>query len=219
MVTGLIKSKNIWSSKYYSYYKGAPLSFPLSIFIFLLIFISLLTCLSLFPCLSLSLFTCLPLSLFIHLALSSHVSLLLCVCGCVLCWAVCCVLVCCYVLGCACCCGACVSSCLPLKNAPVCTFKTLPCVLSKRPCHIGHGRFESTHGSVLNVHTGEPLSSFLLSLSSRLCLSLLFSWLSSHTSLSLSLAISARLSLSRVCSSLFLSLSFSCRLSFCSQSL
>ena len=32
--------------------------------------------------------------------------------------------------------------------------ETLPCVLSKRPCHIGYGCFESTHGGVLNVHTG-----------------------------------------------------------------
>ena len=38
-------------------------------------------------------------------------------------------------------------SCLALKDAPACTFnKTLPCVLSKRPRHTGHG--------VLNAHTG-----------------------------------------------------------------
>ena len=31
--------------------------------------------------------------------------------------------------------------CLALKNAPVCTFKTLPCVRSRRPCHIHSGAF------------------------------------------------------------------------------
>ena len=31
--------------------------------------------------------------------------------------------------------------------------ETLPCVPSKRPCHTRHGRFDDTHGSVLNVHT------------------------------------------------------------------
>ena len=57
-------------------------------------------------------------------------------------------------LSCACCCGhGCGCGC-------VCEFrsflhiKTLPCVLSKRPCHKRQGRFESTHGSVLNEHTG-----------------------------------------------------------------
>ena len=38
-------------------------------------------------------------------------------------------------------------------SVPVCAFKMLPCVSSKRPCHIRHGRFDGTHGSVLNVHT------------------------------------------------------------------
>ena len=32
--------------------------------------------------------------------------------------------------------------------------ETLPCVFSKRPCHMRHGHFESTHGSVLKEHTG-----------------------------------------------------------------
>ena len=40
-----------------------------------------------------------------------------------------------------------------LQNASVCTFKTPPCVPSKRPCPVWHWRFESTHGSVLNAHT------------------------------------------------------------------
>ena len=31
---------------------------------------------------------------------------------------------------------------------------TLPCVPSKRPCHTRHRRFDGTHGSVLDVHTG-----------------------------------------------------------------
>ena len=84
--------------------------------------------LSLFIWLSLSLFTCLSLSLYTSVSL--HISPCGCVCGCV------------YVL-----------SCLALKNAPVCTFKTLPCVRSRRPCHMGHGRLEGTYGSVLNVHT------------------------------------------------------------------
>ena len=94
------------------------------------------------------------------------------------------------------CVWVCVSSCLALKNAPVCTFKTLLCVLSKRPCHMGRGRFECTHEKFLNVHTGASrrLSlprppSLLVSLSS--CVSL-FSHvsLSSHTSLSLLISLS-----------------------------
>ena len=48
----------------------------------------------------------------------------------------------CGVLGCACCCGVCVSSCLALKNAPVCTFKKLP--NARVLCDTG----------VLKVHTG-----------------------------------------------------------------
>ena len=66
------------------------------------------------------------------------------------------VVVCCVLwLDCGCCrggaccsCGGCVcvSSCLTLNKAPVCTFTTIPCVLSKRPRRIGHGR-------VLKVHT------------------------------------------------------------------
>ena len=49
-----------------------------------------------------------------------------------------------------------------IQNAPVCTFKTVPCVVSKTSvlCDTGvltahtEGRSESTRGSVLNVHTG-----------------------------------------------------------------
>ena len=61
---------------------------------------------------------------------------------------------------------------IALKKASVCTFKTLPCVLSKRLCHMGHGRFkkytrerlERTLGSVLKVVAPS------LSLSSRVSL-------------------------------------------------
>ena len=109
---------------------------------------------------------------------------------------VCCLLLCVLWLGCACFCGCscscncgggcgcgcvyvCVSSCLALKNASVCTFKTLPCVLTKCPCHSGHGRFERTHGSVFKVIAPSLsiYSSMLVSLSSRVSLS------SSHMSL------------------------------------
>ena len=34
----------------------------------------------------------------------------------------------------------------------VCRFKTPPCVPAKRACHIRHGRFDDTHGYVLNLH-------------------------------------------------------------------
>ena len=115
---------------------------------------------------SLSLFMSVSRSLFIHLALFSRVSLWLCVaCCCV--WL--CVVVCCCVLVLC----VCVSSCLALKNASVCTFKTLPCKLSKRPCLTRHGRFEGTRGSVLNVHTEAfcMYSQESLSPSSRLSLS------------------------------------------------
>ena len=57
----------------------------------------------------------------------------------------------------------CVSSCLALKNASESTFKTLPCVRSKRPRHIGRGRFEGTHGSVFERTHGR-VSPRLLSL-------------------------------------------------------
>ena len=40
-----------------------------------------------------------------------------------------------------------------MKSEGATSFKTLPCVPSKRPCHIGHGRFEGTHGSFSTVHT------------------------------------------------------------------
>ena len=49
------------------------------------------------------------------------------------------------------CCAVCA---LALTNNAVCTFKTLPCLPSKRPCHIRHGRFDGKHGSVLKVHMG-----------------------------------------------------------------
>ena len=73
----------------------------------------------------------------------------------------------------------CVSSCLALKNAPVCTFKTLPCVLSKRPCHIGHGRFEGSRSLSLPLFSClSPLMClFFLSLSLSLCSSLFLSLL------------------------------------------
>ena len=97
--------KNIRSSKDYSGYRCASLSFPLSIFTFLLIFIPLLTCLSLFSCLS---HVCLHMSFFtrlsLSLSLSLHMSVFVVVGVCVVvgvvvrvvvwCWAVCCVLVC-----------------------------------------------------------------------------------------------------------------------------
>ena len=69
------------------------------------------------------------------------------------------------------------------------------------PRHIGHGRFGSTHGIVLNVHTEAVLKlekGGSLSFSSRVSLSSLLVSLSSHTSPFFSLALSARLSLSLV---------------------
>ena len=36
--------------------------------------------------------------------------------------------------------------------------ETLPCVLSKRPCLVRHGRFDGTHGSVLKVIHGSVLN-------------------------------------------------------------
>ena len=160
---------------------------------------------SLSPHLYLSLF--MPVSFFLHMSLYLHRSVsvslyssgslftclpvVLGVCGCV-CWCVVCV------LGCACCCGVCV------QNAPVCTFNTFPCVLSKRPCQIGHGRFERTHG-ILNVHTGASLSCLLAYLSSRVSLPLLSRF--SHVSLFLSLSLLVSLSLFPA----RLFLSFSCR--------
>ena len=49
-------------------------------------------------------------------------------------------------------CVCCFCSLFLLKNNAVCTFNTLPCLTSV--CHVTHGRFDGTHGSVLNVHTG-----------------------------------------------------------------
>ena len=153
-------------------------TFVFSLSLFLLIFISL------FSCLSLSLFMSVSLSFFsVCLSLlNAHCCVLLCVVVCVVVWL--CVLLWWWLWMWLC---VCVSSCLALKNAPVCTFKKLPCVRSERPRHSGHGRFEGTHGSVspsllvsLSSHTS--LSSRVsLSLSSLMCLSPL-------TSLSFSLS-------------------------------
>ena len=49
-----------------------------------------------------------------------------------------------------------------VQNASVCTFKTFPCVPAASPhvsymwawCRYTRGRFECTHGGVLNVYTG-----------------------------------------------------------------
>ena len=91
-----------------------------------------------------------------------------------------------------------------IQSVPVCTFKTLPCVPSKRPCHIRHGRFDGTHGSVLKVHPGafskytrEPPRQSLylspsLSLSPSLPLSLVY--LSSHVCLSYHVYLSSHVS-------------------------
>ena len=70
-----------------------------------------------------------------------------------MCW---CVLVCVGVCG-GLLCGVvcvvwCVVWCGPLKTS-VRRFTMPPCVTAKRPCHTRHGRFESTHGDVLNLHT------------------------------------------------------------------
>ena len=117
-------------------------------------------------------FTCLSVSLSLHLALSLHMSvsislltLSLFSMHCVLLW---------WWLWMWLWMLLCVSSCLALKNASVCTSKTLPCVLSKRPCNVGHGRFEGSHGSVSKVVAPSlPFSlppSLLLSPSPLMCL-------------------------------------------------
>ena len=126
----------------------------------MLLHLSLLTCLSLsfHVCLCLSSHVCLCLSSFIWLSL--HMSPRSC--------------------GCACCCGVCASSCPSLKNAPLCTFKSLPCVRSERPCPTGHGRFERSHGSLSLLFSSRV--SLLIRLSFSLSLSLIVS-----LSLSLSL--------------------------------
>ena len=67
--------------------------------------------------------------------------------------------------------------CAYIQNAPVCTFETLPCLPSKRPCHVRHGRFDGTHGSVLKVHKGASRADCLsvcLSVYVSLCFSLFF---------------------------------------------
>ena len=84
---------------------------------------------------------------------------------------------------------------LYFRNAPVSAIK-------KRPCHIRHGRFDGTHGSVLKVHKGASRAD-CLSVCLSVCVSLYFSlpFSLSLTSLSLSrrslfLSVSCRLSLS-----------------------
>ena len=74
----------------------------------------------------------------------------------------------------------CVSSCLAPKTLPSVRSKRSRVYFSKRPCHKGHGRFERTHESVFNVHTGASLSllSCLPLSCSRVFLSLSFSSLS-----------------------------------------
>ena len=81
-----------------------------------------------------------------------------CVCCCVLVFV--CVVVCVCVLLCVCDCVSVVA--VWRAEKPVCAFKTLPCVHSKRPCVYWQyvpmyktcGRGTGTHGEVLNVHTG-----------------------------------------------------------------
>ena len=129
MVTGLINSKNMRSSKDYSGYRWASL--PL---LFLLFFpsLSLRISLSLFFHLAISLFSCLSLSLFMSVSLIMSVSLCSCLSfsflgvgvSSVSCW---CVLVC----VCVCAWHA-ENLCVWIQNASVCGFKTPPCVDSKR---------------------------------------------------------------------------------------
>ena len=67
------------------------------------------------------------------------------------------------------------------------------CVLLKRPCHKGHGRFERTHESVFNGHMGASLSSLIASLSPLVSPSLFFSCLSlSFSSLSATMTMITR---------------------------
>ena len=123
-----------------------------------------------------------------------------------------------------------VSFLLPLKNAPVCTLKTLPFVLSKRPCHLRHDRFdsarrrfESTHGSVLNVHTGasravSPSLSFSpVCFSSHVYLSSCIS-VPSHLFACVSVSCVSHIVLSNRCLSLLIFLSFFCLFSVLSVS-
>ena len=142
------------------------------------------------------------LSLFMSVSLS-HLNALYVVCCCVscvscvfVCWAVrVVVVVAVHVAVCVCACfflsGTEKCSRVYVQNAPVCTFKTLPCVRSKR-CRVyfqnarvtlGHRLFERTHGIVLNLLTKS------LSCSSRVSLSLLFSCLCPLIRLSFSLSL------------------------------
>ena len=89
--------------------------------------------------LSFSSHLCLCLSFFVSLLSLLGAQCVVCCCVlCVLLWGC----VCCCGGGCACCCGCgCVHVCafllvLHWKNAPVCTFKTLPCARSKRQCPV-----------------------------------------------------------------------------------
>ena len=110
-----------------------------------------------------------------------------CLCACVVC-EVCVVCVVCGVCG----CGVCEVCCVVCRcgvcgvwhaENPVCRLKTPPCVHSKRPrvcrqhahmlfnmcacCWYTRGRFERTHGNVLNAHTGGSSSVLLTKKSSR----------------------------------------------------
>ena len=192
----------VWFSFSLSPHLYLSLFMPVSFFLHMSVSLSSQICLCLSLFIWLSSHVCLCLSLFIwlsHVYLWSLFTCLPVVLG---------------VCGCVCCVCWCVVVCWAVRVVVVCAFKTLPCVRSirsrvyfqKRPCQIGHGRFERTHG-ILNVHTGASLS-LVFSRISPLVSPSLFSSLSlaSHTSLFFSLAISARLSLSLVCSTLFLSL-------------
>ena len=170
----------------------------LCLFLFLSFFssssLSFHVCLSLFSCLYLSFHVCL--SLFSCLSLSLLNELMLCVVCvvcvvCIVCWAVrvvvgLCVLLWWWLWMWLCVCVFFLSG--TEKRSRVCV-QTLPCVLSKRLRHNGHGRFERTHGRI------SP--SLIVSLYSRVSLSLPFSCLSPLSrSLCSSFSVSCRLSLS-----------------------
>ena len=71
---------------------------------------------------------------------------------------------------CVSCCFVCAVRCVYIQNVPVCTFKMLPCALSKRPCHIRHDRFNGAHGrrtgAALFISVSLYLCRFLCSSSS-----------------------------------------------------
>ena len=129
-------------------------------------------------CLSLPFHVCLSLSLSLFMSLSLSLHMSPCGCGFVV-WLLC----------------VCVPSCLALKNASVCTFKTLPCVPSKRPCQQPHNTPTTTGRHVKRKKERVSLTSHT-SLSSHTSLFSLFSvnnsfnnkdndrsssWLSVHT--------------------------------------